>query len=581
MQQLNKLITIIFATSPHRFGESDCMMELNINIIKATCLRGCHMILCADGINQNSEYAEEENSKKYSKYLSNFSTNFPKVQVIKSKEHIGLTRNYMQAWDWKKIKTPFVMLMNHDTVFSDEFLKLDINSTIKNWPDFVHMLMLPRHSEASEWWRERDLSDHPEYKSRNFVKKLMSKNSGWENCKIAFGNQDHACILRKNHLPKLVELYYNPRVTHFLEDSIQRHLSGLENGDFKSWQDFGGCIYKSNISVHIDGQSKAGLSFIQEKNRKGETVWSNGQTCYKDFLKFKELSIINPDIKDSVKKLIKENLKFHKKNCEEAFQKYLTTSNYLVALNKTSELFLGNSANTFVSKKISKRHIPTQNKDCQLHLIFSPNFLEINWEQKRFEKLLLKLSKSCGEKLCWGGHPRGFFNLDYRKHSVSPEDELFLEIYDYTTDEPPYNKIVSTKLSLNIFNFHEDRIVINNNHNFDKCSLHLAKNNGAMAKYSEENNSFEVLYKNISPCQSLVGFFDYQKEEENVKKSITFECKPDPLLVHENPADILLKSFSDFFYSLNKESAEDKNKGKQSYWGQQVDEINKLLKNDT
>ena len=111
--------------------------------------------------------------------------------------------------------------------------------------------------------------------------------------------------------------------------------------------------------------------------------------------------------------------------------------------------------------------------------------------------------------------------------------------------------------------------------------MHLAKNNGAMAKYSEENNSFEVLYKNISPCQSLVGFFDYQKEEENVKKSITFECKPDPLLVHENPADILLKSFSDFFYSLNKESAVDKNKGKQSYWGQQVDEINKLLKNDT
>jgi len=99
-----------------------------------------------------------------------------------------------------------------------------------------------------------------------------------------------------------------------------------------------------------------------------------------------------------------------------------------------------------------------------------------------------------------------------------------------------------------------------------------------MAKYKEKNNVFEVLYKNITPCQSLVGFFEYETAQGELIKSSTFECKPDPLLLHENPADILLDSFSDFFYSLNKQNMRDKNKGVQTYWGNQVQEINKLLK---
>jgi len=579
VENIKELLTIVFATSPHRFGESDCMMALNVNIMKATQLKDCHMILCADGVNPHSDHASDEKTKKYKNYLATFAENFPRLQVIKSKNHIGLTRNYMQAWDWEKVKTPFVLLMNHDTVFNDKILDIDINLILKNWPDFINMLIFPRHCEASEWWRERELMEHPEYKKRNFFQKLSNKKTGWENCKIVFGNQDHACILKKDHFPKLIDLYYEPKSTHFLEDSIQRHLNSLENGDFKSWNKYGGCFYKENVSVHIDGQSKAGIEFTQEKDRKGETVWSNGQTSYLDFLKFQKLSSINPAINDSLKKLITQNLDFHTSECAEKFDGFFSKANYLVSLNKTSELFLDKSLGLFSSKKTSHGFIPEQNKNCPIHFVFSPSYIEIHWEQKESDNFLLKLNTSSDKKLCWGGHPRSFFCAEYKKHDLSPEDRLHLEIYDYTKKSPPYKQLCSLGLSLNTFNFFENKVVINNSGcQHAGCRLHLAKNNGAMAKYREKNNVFEVLYKNITPCQSLVGFFEYETAQGELIKSSTFECKPDPLLLHENPADILLDSFSDFFYSLNKQNMRDKNKGVQTYWGNQVQEINKLLK---
>ena len=585
MKSVKELITIVFATSPHRFGESDCMMSLNINVIKATQFKDCHMILCADGVNPHSEYASEEKTKEYDNYISSFKKNFPKLQVIKSKEHIGLTRNYAQAWDWKKIKTPFVLLMNHDTVFQDNILDLDISAMMKNWPDFVNILIFPRHCDSpmsDGWWRERELSDHPEYKKRNFFQRLSKKNSGWENCKIVFGNQDHACILKKNHFQKLKKLYYKPRVTHFLEDSIQAHLSSLKNGEFKSWQDFGGCYYKKNLAIHIDGQSKAGLEFQQEGDRRGETVWSNGQTSYADLLSFERLSKINPAIKESMKELLEQNTSFHTKKCKEEFDNFFSKANYLVTLNKTSQLFLNNSPANFAGKVGETASLPQQNKDCPIHFVFSPNFLEIHWEQKNEENLLLKLTTLPGKTICWGGHSRSYFILDFKKHSISSSDEIKIEIYDYTTKSPPYKKVASLSLKLSVFNFYQDRVVINNKgHEFDKCRLHVAKNNGAMAKYSEKDNSFEVLYRNIIPCESLIGFFEYESLDQSSSRSVTFECKPNPLLINENPADMLLESFSDFFYSLKRENVREKAQGTQSYWGNQVEEINKLLKNDT
>lgn len=144
---LKNLITIIYASSPHRFGDSICMLRLNHLINQEAGFKDCKFVACLDGPNENSPFSTNKEIERYNAYIQKINLFFEDIEVVKSKKHIGLTMNYMQAWDSKKINTPFVLLLNHDSIFSDEILNVNIKQLLENWLEGLSCIMF--REEAS------------------------------------------------------------------------------------------------------------------------------------------------------------------------------------------------------------------------------------------------------------------------------------------------------------------------------------------------------------------------------------------------------------------------------------------------
>ena len=197
-------ITVIYATSPHRFGEEDLMINFSIESVKSFGFKGCDIIICADGVNPNSNYAKEEEVEKYKTYIQKIINKYGADRICISDKHIGLTKNYLQAWEHEKIKTENVFFMNHDVALLPTFLDLDIEQIINDRPGFVNTTIFPRDKfdgvPGNKWWRAQEVSNHPLNK--------QFKNAWAKDCRIAFGNQDHGCIIKTDFFQEFVSRFY-------------------------------------------------------------------------------------------------------------------------------------------------------------------------------------------------------------------------------------------------------------------------------------------------------------------------------------------------------------------------------------
>lgn len=570
---LKEKITIVIGTSPHRFGDSDCMIKLNYEIFKACQLHNCRIIVCADGLNPNSRFNNENDIKAYKNYLEKIKESLPEAEVICSEKHIGLTKNYSQAWEKGKITTPYTLLMNHDAVLCDKILEVSFHDLVDNFPDFVNLVIFPRETDnrrAGSWWRQQDLLNHPE------IKKIPE---GWEKCKLAFGNQDHSALIKTEKWEHMVKTFYKPKETHFLEDSIQEYLQELTTTDIKGWQKFGGVMYEQNTTLHIDGQSKAGDSFEQEKGRGGEKVWSSGQYFWFDFLRFGEFIKLNPKVHDAIQEIFFENIKFHKNTCVNKFLNLFESANYLVTLKKSKDAFFSDSENSPQQFTPQNAPLPNKKENIELHIVYSPTDLKIEWETEGNEKLLLKLvNETDGEQLIWGGHPFSYAEIDLFKKKIANTSLLKAQLFDYTENKPPYPKVAEFKVPLSFCNFKKENLILASPKKANEfISLHATRDDGSLIRSEKISQGvFSINYKDLQESRSVLGFFKYKKEDK-VSTSITFEVRPEVSLLYSNPSEILRKAFIDFLFSLLNEKNNHIAGGQKSYWNLEVEKISKKI----
>ena len=165
---LRDKVTVVYATSPHRFGSSTAMIDLSIATVKEFGFKDCRFIICGDTPNPNSRYAEQKESDLYESYLKKLQKKYPEFEFLCSKEHVGLTLNYRQAWDQGKIKTDFVFLMNHDVAIIPAFKNISVEDVVDEFPQEGKVLCFsrsdnmfwqrwfnPQHFNAPKSWRAK------------------------------------------------------------------------------------------------------------------------------------------------------------------------------------------------------------------------------------------------------------------------------------------------------------------------------------------------------------------------------------------------------------------------------------------
>jgi len=521
---IKNLVTVVCSTSPHRFGSSVTMLLLNHSIIQNSQFKDCKFIICADGLNPKSNYKNKE--EEYEEYLSNINKEIPTATLLTSKHHIGLTKNYFQAWESKEIKTPFVLLLNHDTVFHDDILSVDIESLLNNFPDFVNLLMFPRATENGidkDWWRNIPLSEHPEYK----------KNPSWEKCRISFGNQDNCCLIRTESFKDIIENFYNAENTHFIEDSIQDYLVDLELGDIDGWDKFKGCMYTESNNLHLDGQSKAG-NWRQDNCRGGENVWSNGALRNHNISMFKLFFSQDPSLEKIYYKFLHEVFEDYQTKCHEQFQKFHAFASQTLALKKILNKQEPNQKNIV----LADGRLPYQSDNFLFHLKIEPFQAEILWEDVREEAAenssiimkLFKVNKNLSlSMLRNGGHAEGRYKFAYQDLNIEQSDSLRIELKEFIDRKATSKQSEITKsFNLSFCQFTKDKILLFSEvlPMSEDIKLNIRKNDGSKIKYSIKNGVYEILLEDLGSCESIVGFF-YTEDQEGVKsQSWTFECSP-------------------------------------------------------
>lgn len=508
-------------------------------------MKDCKFIVCADGVNPDSDFAFEENRVHYQSYLDSIKEDLKDATLLRSSKHIGLTKNYLQAWDHGQINTPFVLLINHDTVFTDNILNLDLTKLLENFPEFVNILMFPRLTEDglnNEWWRNVPITKYKNYKP----------HKSWESCKISFGNQDNCCILKKESFPVLIDRFYKPEATHFLEDSIQAELIKLDVDDLDSWSKFGGCIHPDSNNIHLDGQSKAG-SWRQEDCRGGENIWSDGKFLIQDGNLFKNFFKINPELKKIYRSFLAELLKDYQKKCKASFEKFISIANSSFQLKHylTRDLNFNHDVNPIIG------NLPEQGENFMFHLKVEPFKVNLSWEDLRSDipegsSVVLKMFSNImtpQEKLLQnGGHPDGNFEIDLKKFGLNHKDNLTFHLMQFVnrmSTGPKPIEISTTNLSF--CHFTNDKIYLFTNFGRDEETetyLSLKKSNGSDMPFEKKLGVFEVKISDMEDCSSIIGFFYFKDKLGESKTSWTFECCPfsaDPKLMSN-----MELSFGDF-----------------------------------
>lgn len=521
---MKNLVTIVCATSPHRFGSDTIMLELIHRIILSSQFNECKFIICADGLNPKSDFQNKQ--EEYKEYLQNIRLNIKGCELICSDKHIGLTLNYQQAWDSNKIKTPFVLLLNHDTIFTDKLLSVDVENLLMNFPSFVNILMFPRISEEGinkDWWRNVNMDNHPEYVANQY----------WEDCRISFGNQDNCCLIKTDFFKNLVSRFYNPEVTHFIEDSIQDYLINLNTKDLDGWSQFSGCMYKESNNIHLDGQSKAG-NWRQDNCRGGEIVWSNGSLRSNDQSMLKIFFKKDEQIKTLYYRYLGKVLEDCQQKCLSKFQELKSLCEKSLSLKKTL------SGKNYNSTKVNllKSFLPAQEDKFLFHLKLEPFRAEIHWEDRRDNipdnsNIIMKLFKLNDDKsysmLRNGGHPKNCYKFLFGDLNITPSDILKIELKEFlgphATDKPPE---VFKNFNFAFCEFSEDKISFFMDRLFgeENVKLNIRKNNGSKINFTQENQVYEVKHEDMDDCDSLVGFFYIQDKEGRNFQSWSFECNP-------------------------------------------------------
>lgn len=553
---LKNLITIIYASSPHRFGDSICMLRLNHLINQEAGFKDCKFVACLDGPNENSPFSTNKEIERYNAYIQKINLFFEDIEVVKSKKHIGLTMNYMQAWDSKKINTPFVLLLNHDSIFSDEILNVNIKQLLENWLEGLSCIMFPRGSLKGEipvdWWRPAKID------GSNFFNKKAGKE--WADFSIAFGNQDNCCIYKADIFPKIVDEFYKPKETHFLEDSIQEYLQNLDIENVKAWKKFGGMVYNKASSIHLDGISKAGENFIQENSRQGEKVWSAGYVFPEDLVKIKTLAARNPLIEDAAHEFIRETTTFlHEKNKKLMAQVFESASNMCALSLFLEKKPLSSSTIDDFDVTDDVKALPQQKDDIHIHLEISPLSLRVKWEQpttnNKEKKFLLKACKSNGSKILFGGHPKDFCDFELGE-KINKNEVIALSLHDYTSKEGEHPTLFQEELDLNFILFSKDSVLLNSacfsGANPDEIKLYICDKKGKDIFHKKNSNtSFEVLREDLSDNIFFGFFYYYNKEEDILIKSWSFEVQTH--FFTENAAQKINQAYEDISCSLGVE----------------------------
>ena len=561
MGKLSDKITIVFATSPHRFGESDSMLALNIELINGSQLKDCRKIICADGLNPHSQYKSKEAREGYSSYLSNLKKKLKNVDFYFSNKHIGLTKNYLQAWD-NGISTEYTLLMNHDAVLCDDILNVNFSKLLKNWPEEIASLIFPReinNERAGNWWRERLLTDHP---------KIKNIPEGWEKCRIAFGNQDHSNLLKTNHFLKMVENFYTPEKTHFLEDSIQEYLQNLDNEDFKGWDKFKGCVYFESVTLHIDGQSKAGEEHEQIQQRGGEEVWSNGQVFWFDFLRFKRLEKNNPMVSEKIQNLIDDNLKFHSKICKNKFLSLFESASYLNVLSEAKNLFNKEQDNLLSVRNITLK-FPEKKELFNYNLEIYNEHLVVNWKNPEGKNFVLKaINEKNNKEICFGGHKTSSKTINFKEFDIKEDDILIFKFYDYTSKTPPFKVIREDKLQLESFRFLETGFIIQTVIENEREIKAFDTDMNSLNTEEVQPNCFYVNTLNLNKG-AFIKFKLQGKNSETIWISLANNKSKNKNILTES----LRKDFVNFLYQTSNLKDPKFCKGKSSYWQGQLNQI--------
>lgn len=569
---LKTLITIIYATSPHRFGSSDCMIKLNYETIKSLGLGDCKQIVCCDGINLNSRYNTEEEKESYEKYLKKIESYFPKDCVIKSKKHIGLTKNYMQAWKKNKIKTPFVLLLNHDSVLLDSFLEINLKQILQNWIDGVSCIMFPRSNFdkqiPKDWWRPLDI--------QKLTKPTLEQKNIWKNFQISFGNQDNCCIYKTQSFPEIVDRFYAPEKTHFIEDSIQDYLHNLKEEDIAGWEKFGGLVFNKGSSFHLDGISKAGEGFTQEKHRKGEKVWSRGRVFPRHLIMLKGLCKNNRDLEEAVYSFLREVVNFlHQQNEGNIIKVFDDASNMCALTTFLEKKALNNEEEEEKPTHVSL-NIPTQKESIAVHIESSPSGCGLRWEpilsHLLEKKLLMKVEKKCGERVLFGGHEKNYCNL-HAKSNIKTNEQVKLSLFDYTLKDGPYPQVFEDFLDLGFVSFFKNSVILEGSgfNNGENIKLYLCDSDGKDVPFSLLSDTrFEVLSKDLTSNSFFGFFFTYQQEKDEFIKSWSFEVNTN--FFNENSANNILRSYDEISKAVGIKNwqATSTKQHRQDFWRKQI-----------
>lgn len=542
---VKNLLTIVCATSPHRLKSENLMILFNYLIIKNSSMKDCKFIVCADGVNPDSDFSFEENKIHYENYLDSLKEDLEDIVLLKSDKHIGLTKNYLQAWDHEQINTPFVLLINHDTVFTDNILDLNLNELLQNFPEFVNILMFPRLTNDGlnhDWWRNVSIKKYKNYKP----------HKSWEDCKISFGNQDNCCILKKEAFPVLIDNFYKPEITHFLEDSIQAELIKLDIDNLDAWEKFGGCMHPDSNNIHLDGQSKAG-SWRQENCRGGENIWSDGKVLIQDGNLFKKFFVINPELKKIYKNFLGLLLQDYQKKCRASFERFLSiaSSSFQLKHYLSRDFNLNHDVNPIIG------NLPEQGKNFMFHIKVEPFKVDLFWEDIRPDipegsQVMLKMFSNImtpQEKLLQnGGHPQGSLQIDLKKFDIQHKDNLTFHLMQFINRRSTGPKPIETSTTnLSFCHFTNDKIYLFTNFGRDddtETHLSLKRSNGSNMPFEKKLGLFEVKISDMDDCSSIIGFFYFMDKSGERKTSWTFECCPfsaDPQLMSN-----MELSFGDF-----------------------------------
>jgi len=539
LSMISDKITVVYATSPHRFGEEDLMINFSIESVKSFGLKGCDIIICADGINPNSNYARKEETEKYKTYIQKLTDRYGADNLCVSDKHIGLTKNYLQAWEHKKIKTENVFFMNHDVALLPTFLDLDIEEIINDRPDFVNTTIFPRDSfdavPGKNWWRVQEVSKHPLNK--------QFKNAWAKDCKMAFGNQDHGCIIKTDFFQEFVSRFYEPKKTFFLEDSVQDYLRKIDNDDFESWAKVGGCVWKGSYTFHLDGHSKAGAEHKQENNRKGESVWSPGNIVTKNLKSIKTNKNSTKELLDTLQKLLEIEKKGIAIRTYENYKKFAWDLFHLHAINHTQGA--GIEENLTLNPTTSKVPLPLEDENYKFSINYGIESFKISWKNLENDRLILNLNEG-KRKIRWGGHQRNCINLFYKEEAIFRNSLINLEAFNYSQESKPSiakedfeTALVSSDKKGGIYISWENPEGL-------ELKMHLKDSFGNILEEQAKEGLYKYNAASLLPADFLMGWFDVSSNKNQLGKTWNFiiEIK-EYLYSNFNPVDLCLSCCSE------------------------------------